>query len=405
MRAAPCVWALVLVGCSASTPELGVEPGAEQAPPRVAERSADPGPAPAPTALGPASLDEASRRLPLLAWEDYARVVEGRDRWPTFATRPELPEGALFGLNLQIGGENRSYAFVLGEDGGATLFPDLDGDGEPELESGWALTSAFEERRVGEGEHAYLAAFRWGRSERGPFVEARTLHRRRGVLAVSGREIAVELRGPNGRYGQLGSTLLVDLDGDGELDDDALADERFDLGVGGHVSIDALHLEFEVAARGDTITWTPRPDISSARPSVAMGATAPDFPVGEAGRLASLRGAPVVIEFFSPGCGFCAEAAPELREAAAGPLAEAGVGLISVEQSDSGEGAAFAEREGKTWPTLVGPDGVAVAELYRVRSVPTYVVVDAEGRMCARGSWLELGAAVRAGKPCDPPPS
>lgn len=159
-------------------------------------------------------------------------------------------------------------------------------------------------------------------------------------------------------------------------------------------------VRFDVAPDGATIAWTLLDGASTGRPSIRMGEPAPEFPAGSSTNLASMRGAPVVVEFFSPGCGFCAEAAPELRDAAEGALAEAGIKLISIEQTDSGEGQAYAMEKGKAWPTIVGEAGAASADLYRVRAVPTYVVVDADGSMCARGNWRDVKDAVSKGEPC-----
>ena len=135
----------------------------------------------------------------------------------------------------------------------------------------------------------------------------------------------------------------------------------------------------------------------------ADGAPAPEFPDANGPQLASLRGSPVILEFFSPGCAFCAEAAPRLQEMAGSVLADEGVHVVSIEQSDSGEGTANARQHGKTWPTVVGKDGAAIASLYRVRSVPTYVMVNADGTMCDRGNWRDVKESVSKGRPCTAP--
>lgn len=362
---------------------------------------------PATTALGPPVLTDATRSLPTLPWETYRPIADSSEFTTTLEEQPTDDGPAWFGLNLFVNGKNRSYVLIRGDGDQWSLHVDHDGDGAVDLaEAGWSLSETFSQRTVGTEPGAYEAAFRVLPQDDGsPRLEARTSSKRTGELQLGAQAYAVELVGRAGAYNQAGATLRIDVDRDGEFDPDPLASESFDVANSNnaYVSLDSSHLGFDIAADGKDISWRPRLDVLGPRPPVGVGAAAPPFPAATQGDAQPQP--PFILEFFAPGCQFCKEAAPGFARATLGPLREAGIAVVSIEQNESGEGGAYAEAMGKSWPVVTDADGKSVSELYRVRGVPTYVVVSADGTICARGNWRSLDDALTSGKPCESKPS
>ena len=124
-------------------------------------------------------------------------------------------------------------------------------------------------------------------------------------------------------------------------------------------------------------------DAPSAR--VEVGQAAPNFAfVWEDGRgadLASLRGKPVILNFWATWCGPCRAEMPEFVA-----LHRTNPNLVVLE-ANTQEGLdrirPFAEEFGMTMPVLVDEVG-ALRSLYGVRAMPTTLFIDAEGLIRAR---------------------
>lgn len=115
------------------------------------------------------------------------------------------------------------------------------------------------------------------------------------------------------------------------------------------------------------------------------GFLAPDFTLtalaGNDLQLSSLRGKPVILNFWATWCPPCRAEMPEL-EALWQRYKDDGLLLIGVDQ---GENAATVERfargvVGTTFPLLLDTNQ-AVGRAYGVRALPTTVFIDAEGRI------------------------
>lgn len=123
----------------------------------------------------------------------------------------------------------------------------------------------------------------------------------------------------------------------------------------------------------------------SAAPGVAVGTRAPDWvlaePSGRLRRLSEFRGRVVVMDFWATWCPPCAERVAAISQAAARHAGEP-VTLLSVAAMDGGEPAAEF-RKGNFGQTLLLM-GDPVAEAYGVDSVPSLVVVGADGRLLSR---------------------
>lgn len=126
--------------------------------------------------------------------------------------------------------------------------------------------------------------------------------------------------------------------------------------------------------------------------SAFVGQPAPDFSLeilhnGEKGdriRLAALRGQPVILDFWATWCKPCQIGAPALDRVYR-RMREKGVIVVGVNTSDpqgremAGE---FAEAKKLTYP-IVFDDDDRVAAQYGVMTLPTIVVIDAEGKVVA----------------------
>ena len=116
-----------------------------------------------------------------------------------------------------------------------------------------------------------------------------------------------------------------------------------------------------------------------------IGALAPDFslPLLDTGKtvtLSSLQGQPVILDFFASWCPSCRAEAPRLQEFWKA-YEETGLTLLGVALNDHVEGL----RDLKDEFLLSYPMGLdetgEIAALYRVGSIPTFVLIDREGRV------------------------
>lgn len=96
--------------------------------------------------------------------------------------------------------------------------------------------------------------------------------------------------------------------------------------------------------------------------------------------LASLRGHPVVINFWGPSCVPCRTEFPLLAAKATQHAAD-GLVIVGVLTDDPPDGArAFVSQYGATWPTVVDP-GAAIKSAYNVIARPQSYFVDRAGNL------------------------
>jgi cytochrome c biogenesis protein CcmG/thiol:disulfide interchange protein DsbE len=121
--------------------------------------------------------------------------------------------------------------------------------------------------------------------------------------------------------------------------------------------------------------------------SPLVGRNAPDFALhpmggGDPVTLASLRGKPVVLNFWATWCVPCFEEHPVL----VGTARRLGdrVRFVGVIYEDSEEQvASFLTRQGASYPSLMDP-GARTAIAFGVFGVPETFFIDAEGRIAAK---------------------
>ena len=97
--------------------------------------------------------------------------------------------------------------------------------------------------------------------------------------------------------------------------------------------------------------------------------------------LASLKGTPVVLNFWASWCHPCRE---ELPAIAAWAKAHPEVQVVGVDyEDDVADARAFAKELDATWPMVIDADG-AIGEAYEVPGLPATFLIDAEGRIVDR---------------------
>lgn len=116
-----------------------------------------------------------------------------------------------------------------------------------------------------------------------------------------------------------------------------------------------------------------------------MPALSLDRWVGEAVRVEAVKGKVVVIDFFATWCPPCIEAVPKNNELYE-RFREKGVVMIGVCTSNIGQDnlPAFAREHPMKYPVAADP-GSKTMQAWRVKTFPTYAVVDKHGRVRAVG--------------------
>lgn len=129
----------------------------------------------------------------------------------------------------------------------------------------------------------------------------------------------------------------------------------------------------------------PAPEDRTAAPTdVAVQVLGADE--GEELSLGDFAGEVVVLNFWASWCGPCRVEQPELNDAAAA-LADQPVQFLGVNIDDTVANAQAHEREfAMDYPSLFDPSSAYAAEFGGVgpRSIPTTIIIDAEGRVAAR---------------------
>jgi cytochrome c biogenesis protein CcmG/thiol:disulfide interchange protein DsbE len=124
-----------------------------------------------------------------------------------------------------------------------------------------------------------------------------------------------------------------------------------------------------------TLTRPGGPNIAVGQPVPPISGTTLD---GSTVDLATLRGHPVVINFWGPTCVPCREEMPLLAQKLA-EHGKDGLEIIGVLTYDPVEPAkAFAAQYGGTWQTVIDPGG-AIRNAYRVVGRPQSYFVDGNG--------------------------
>ena len=110
--------------------------------------------------------------------------------------------------------------------------------------------------------------------------------------------------------------------------------------------------------------------------------------------LASLRGRPVIVNFWASWCSECRQEFPVLHDLAAkrSDLAIVGITYRDI-PSDSRD---YARKHNANWTLARGDDGDTVAGRYGIRAIPQTFFIDRHGVIQARSFGLPSSAALNA---------
>lgn len=109
--------------------------------------------------------------------------------------------------------------------------------------------------------------------------------------------------------------------------------------------------------------------------------------------LASLRGRPVVLDFWATWCGPCQAESPIVNTIAR-RYKERGLAVVGVNTSDEdGLAEAYVRKKGLGFP-MVYDEGNLIAKKYGVTSLPTLIVISKEGKIVAVRNGLTSDGAL-----------
>lgn len=136
----------------------------------------------------------------------------------------------------------------------------------------------------------------------------------------------------------------------------------------------------------------------------ALNEPAPDFTLkdlsGKAVKLSDFRGHPVLVDFWATWCVPCRDSIPAYDRIYAERRAS-GFTVVGIDEDDAKTGVAeFAKKNSIAYPLLRDPDRAAF-DAFRVRGLPTAVLIDADGKVVRRWDTFDGGTAYQVEQALD----
>lgn len=226
-------------------------------------------------------------------------------------------------------------------------------------------------------------------------VLRQAITQREGTVALGGREFPFALIGQFGAY----STLYLDTNGDGNLSiGAAYSDEKFS-NLSPYVTLGDKTYEWSSDEHGEYLSLKLHDRKLPERLRLDPGSIAPDFSFfdidGHAGTLADYQGQVVLLYFWGAWCDPCRPATQELL-GVYDRLRASGFEIIGINSKDALDTIrSYISDLGVPWPQIAQGDDGPILELYRVDRYPSFVLIDENGAIVARGI-RELEAKITA---------
>jgi thiol-disulfide isomerase/thioredoxin len=136
----------------------------------------------------------------------------------------------------------------------------------------------------------------------------------------------------------------------------------------------------------------------AAAASLQIGEPAPAFTLhtldGKTISRDSLKGKVTLLDFWATWCVPCRQALPELKELrqknASQPLV-----VVSISADESRKAVEdFVRQNGMDWPQAWDGKGTVIGGIFGINNLPTYVLIDAEGRVAyGQRGWSPMSSA------------
>ena len=349
---------------------------------------------------------------------EYRSFVERRGAEnPNFVPITKKPVGlsakARFGINLGLRQKNLCWALDGDETDGYVLIADWNANGDlsdeqplrfETIDGKPTIRIRREER---DGPVVYPVSMKlmldWvvppTKTEKQLALKIYNRTTRLGELTPPGNKpIRFRLTGSAGYYSESFHTIALDLDRNGQYENDT---EVFRVSEK-YVNVDGRSYEFAVDPHGERLTLLPLAEFRPSRVTLTVGSPAPDFTFtdmdGRSRKLSDYRGKVVLLDFWGAWCLPCVAEAPKLV-AAYEKYRDRGFDIIGIDTIDTREKALeFMKTHKLTWVQTMEPDKGPIQVLYRISGFPSYFLIGADGliKVGATGSSLDLERELRA---------